>query len=234
LAPEHLLQRGSQWALLSRFLEQTAVFLRTMPEIDQWHKMWSGLGAASDDALFHKLIGCYSERHRSYHTTRHLDECFEKLVEVRSQAEHPDEVELALWFHDAIYDVKRSDNEERSAEWARAEGLKAGLSAPVVDRVHALVMATRHDAVPADNDARILVDIDLSILGATPERFDEYELQVREEYGWVPKIIFRRKRRGILQDFLKRPAVFNTDYFLQTYEAQARANLERSILRLGG
>jgi predicted metal-dependent HD superfamily phosphohydrolase len=149
--------------------------------------MWAGLGVATaDDALFHRLIACYSERHRSYHTTHHLDECFEKLMEVRSQAEHPDEIELALWFHDAIYDVKRSDNEERSAQWARSEGLKAGLEAPIVDRVYDLVLTTRHNAVPTGNDARILVDIDLSILGASPERFDEYELQVREEYGWVP------------------------------------------------
>jgi predicted metal-dependent HD superfamily phosphohydrolase len=71
--------------------------------------------------------------------------------------------------------------------------------------VHALVMATGHDAVPQGRDQEVLVDIDLSILGATPARFDEYEQQVRAEYAWVPEFLFRRKRRAILGQFLARP-----------------------------
>lgn len=95
-------------------------------------------------------------------------------------------------------------------------------------------MATRHTAVPHDVDAKVLVDVDLSILGASAERFDEYEQQVRDEYSWVPEFIFRRERKRILQEFLSRPTVFNTQVFLERYEQQARKNIERSIARLSG
>ena len=206
-----------------------------MPHLDQWRQMWKELGAATcDDSLFHELIACYSEAHRRYHTPQHLDECLAKLQEVVSVAEHPREIELALWFHDAIYDVKRQDNEERSAEWAQSAVREAGLSVAAAARVRAMVMATRHNAVPEGADAQILIDIDLSILGAEAQRFDEYERQIREEYAWVPGILFRRERRKILEQIVERPRIFNTEHFFKTLEVRARGNLERSIRQLGG
>jgi predicted metal-dependent HD superfamily phosphohydrolase len=132
-------------------------------------------------------------------------------------------VELAIWFHDAIYDTRRSDNEQRSADWAKSA---------VGESVGALVMVTRHDAVPEAMDEKVLVDVDLSILGAPEVRFDEYEKQVREEYGWVPGFVYRRKRREILESFLARATIYNTPRFIERYEPQARANLARSVAKL--
>jgi predicted metal-dependent HD superfamily phosphohydrolase len=207
----------------------------SMADPERWRQTWALLGVrVPGEALLRELIARYAEPHRKYHTLRHLEECFEKLAEIGGEAAHPGEVELALWFHDAIYDVKRHDNEEKSAAWARAEVLAAGLPATAADRVHALVMATRHEAVPGDIDQKVLVDVDLSILAAEPARFDEYEKQIREEYAWVPGIVFRARRRSILAEFLARPAIFSMRKFIDAYEARARANLERSIRKLGG
>jgi len=176
-----------------------------------------------DDALYQELVARYREPHRRYHTLQHLEECFARFEELRAAAEHPREVELAIWFHDAIYDPRRADNEERSAAWARSV---AG------DSVATLVLATRHDALPASADATVLVDVDLWILGAPQSRFDEYEAQVREEYGWVPTLVYRRKRRALLESFVARRTIYHTERFLERYEAQARANLARSLARL--
>jgi predicted metal-dependent HD superfamily phosphohydrolase len=204
-----------------------------MAVLNQWQEMWARLGSPlPEDALFHDLTARYREPHRKYHTVQHLEECFEKLREIRSDAERAEEVELALWFHDAIYDVKRQDNEARSADWARSTVLAASLPAECAQRVHALVMATRHNAMPEGIDQQILIDVDLSILGSRSERFDEYERQIREEYSWVPGIVFRAKRRNILKEFLKRPTIFNTARFITSYESQARENLSRSIRQL--
>jgi predicted metal-dependent HD superfamily phosphohydrolase len=92
-------------------------------------------------------------------------------------------------------------------------------------------MATRHEAVPQTRDERVLIDVDLWILGAPEKRFDEYERQVREEYGWVPGLIYRRKRRAILESFVARPTIYSTERFIERYEQQARANLARSLAR---
>jgi len=206
-----------------------------MPDIDAWKTTWRGLLVDEcNDELYREIVTHYSESHRSYHTLQHLNECFARLGEGKELAERLHEVELALWFHDAVYDVRGQDNEERSASWAEVVARDAGLPASVVGRVRALILATKHNVVPSTPDEKLLVDVDLAILGAPVERFDEYERQVRQEYSWVPSFLFRSKRREILSTFLSRPRIFSTDYFWATYEAQARANLARSIKILGG
>ena len=198
----------------------------------RWRTVWRQLGAQADEELFGKLVERYSEPHRRYHTTRHLQECFAHLEEVRSFAEQASEVELALWFHDAIYVTTRTDNEKLSAEWARGSALSAGLSTDQAERIAGLVMATKHDAVPVGRDAAVLVDIDLAILGADAARFDEYEVQIREEYAWVPESSYRNARRKILQHFLDRERIYNTEFFQAAHEIRARENISRSLARL--
>lgn len=175
------------------------------------------------------MVERYSEPHRAYHTLQHLEECFALFDPTSPQ--HPGEVLLALWFHDAIYDPKRDDNEQKSADWGAEVLAAAGAGAEVVERFEALVMATRHEARPESADARLLVDIDLSILGAERQRFDEYEAQVRKEYAHVPELFFRMGRSRILKEFLARPSIYSTAAFKQRFEAAARANVERSLAR---
>ncbi|WP_454908884.1 HD domain-containing protein [Variovorax gossypii] len=195
-----------------------------------WNAAWHALGvAAPDEALCTELQQRYAEPQRHYHTVQHLGECLAWFEREKPLAEHPAEVALALWFHDAIYDVHAHDNEARSADWARQALLAAGVNAEAAERVHALVMATRHDAVPEGRDAELLIDIDLSILGAGRERFDEYERQVHAEYAFVPEEVRLPRRRAILQRFLDRKAIYATPRMHAQLEAQARINLQRSI-----
>lgn len=198
-----------------------------------WQRAWAALAAQPRDGLFEQLIDCYREPHRRYHTLAHLQACLLQLHPVLDQAEHSGEVELALWFHDAVYRVDRQDNEWQSAQWAQRELAAAGVAADAAERVHALVMATQHAALPATADERLLVDIDLSILGEKPGIFDDYERQIRDEYAWVADALFRQKRVAVLRGFLARTSIFSTVHFRQRLEQQARANLQRSIARLG-
>lgn len=199
-----------------------------------WQRAWAGCGAASSGAdIYQALLIRYQEPQRHYHTLQHLTECLQGFAVVAdlpgSAPEHPAEVELALWFHDAIYDIKPSDNEGRSADWARQVLVQHGAADAVAERVHALILATRHTAQPVAGDAQILVDIDLAILGAAAPRFAEYEQQIRREYADVPGWLFRQKRRAILRGFLQRPHIYSTPYFRTALEETARANLQRAI-----
>ncbi len=196
--------------------------------IERWRALWADLGSDVDlDSLYQRVVAAYDEPHRAYHGLPHLEHCLEQLDAHREEAEAAGEVELALWFHDAVYRPTASDNEERSARWASSAILDAGLSEELAGRVAALVGATRHDAIPEGADARLMVDVDLSILGSPPEAYGRYEEAVRREYRWVPGFIFRRKRRSILGSFLERDAIFTTEPFRERYEAQARSNLRR-------
>jgi predicted metal-dependent HD superfamily phosphohydrolase len=153
---------------------------------------------------------------------------------VRSLSNHSAEIEISLWFHDAIYDPRQHDNEKQSARWAVQVAQKIGLSLNIAERLRSLILATRHDAIPETPDAKTLVDIDLAILGTSEERFDLYERQVRQEYHWVSEDEFCQARRQILNRFLARPVLYNTTYFQERFEHQARTNLLRSIANYPG
>ncbi len=197
------------------------------PEVHSWSRAWRGLRLrGSGEPVRNALLAAYQEPHRKYHTLQHLDECLSQFDAVRHLGEYPSEVELGLWFHDAIYDVARSDNEQRSADWAGAALVEAGAPASVVERVELLILATRHTGAPTAPDEQLLVDIDLAILGADADRFAEYERQIRDEYGFVPRPQFESRRRAILQSFLARDRIYNTPHFHSELEARARANLE--------
>jgi predicted metal-dependent HD superfamily phosphohydrolase len=190
---------------------------------------WASVGAGDGKLLQAELLARYAEPHRAYHSQQHLGECLTLFGEMRGLAERPAEVEIALWFHDAIYDVHRHDNEALSADWARKALLGAGAAAEVAERVAALVLATRHSVAPATPDEQLLVDIDLAILGAVPARFAEYEAQIRIEYAHVPVEVFNDKRGAILAGFLDRPVLYATPALRQRFEAQARANLQAAL-----
>ena len=198
-----------------------------------WTRMWRELGAeGGDEGLHRRLLDAWSEPQRHYHTLQHLRECLALLEPLRHVARRPAEVELALWFHDAFYEPRRHDNEERSAAWALEAAAQAGVAADVGQRVSHLVMLTRGHEPPDDADGQLLVDVDLAILGAARQRFDESDAQIRREYAHVPDAEFRVGRSKVLQEFLARPRLYCTDHFHGLLEARARDNLRRSLARL--
>jgi predicted metal-dependent HD superfamily phosphohydrolase len=201
-----------------------------LPAPVDWRAAWRDMSLAAPSAdVLAALLARWAEPHRRYHTLQHLRECLALFEAEAALAERPGEVAIALWFHDAVYDTSRHDNEAASADWARRVLHDAGAKDGVADRVHALIMATCHAAAPATPDARLLVDIDLAILGADVARFDAYEAQIRAEYAFVPEARFRAKRAEILRAFLARPRLYATPRLAGRFEAVARANLRRAI-----
>ena len=174
-----------------------------------WTRVWAELGVRhAPRETFEELIRRYCEPHRAYHNRQHLAECLHVRQLVNAACQAPAEVDLALWFHDAIYDPLRSDNELRSAQWLDDVARDNGLDEETRRRLYNLVMVTRHDGAPATADEAVLVDTDLAILGASFERFEEYDRQIRLEYQYVPLPVYRQKRRQVLERFLARERIY--------------------------
>lgn len=199
-----------------------------------WQSTWLDLRLPQPEPhVLDELLTRYAEPHRAYHTAQHLEECAERFEEARGLATDPGAVQIALWFHDAVYDTHSpQNNEDRSAVWAIRVLASVGATAERQSSVHGMILATKHDATPDSRDAALTVDIDLSIFGASVPRFDEYEAQVRREYAWVADQTFRQARATILREFLARPRIYFTDFFYNRLEAPARENLQRSLARL--
>lgn len=191
-------------------------------------------GGAPTDAAFARLYGAWSASARRYHDAEHLADC---LREVDRVAPSPtrDVVELALWYHDAVYEPGASDNEERSAAWLLSDAAALGISEERASEAAALVRTTAHGAAgagagagAASEGAALIADIDLAILGRDPLRFMEFEYGVAEEFAAVPKIAFRRGRRRFLERLVAKP-IYRTAVFRERFEAAAQANV-RALL----
>ena len=199
----------------------------------QWNALWKRIEAQGDAyPPYHDLEQRLAEPHRAYHTMRHILHCLDEMGPVRHLAVHPDAMEMALWYHDAIYDTHATDNEEQSAALAAHILRDASVPETFVQKVVCLIMATKAHTAAEDQDTRLLVDIDLAILGQPAPIFDVYEQQIRQEYAWVPHTAFLQGRTRILHSFLHLVAIYATDHFHQLYEVQARINIARSLKAL--
>ncbi len=180
------------------------------------------------ETLVDRVMARYAEPHRRYHTWTHALACLEARALI-TRAELP-EVDLAILFHDAIYDPLAHDNEEKSAELLVTEGRRASLGEALVQRAVPLVLATKHGANVATSEAAcIVVDADLSILGAEPAVFEAYERAVREEYAMIDDEMFAAGRARVLRQFLERPNIYETKAARDAWESSARRNLARSL-----
>lgn len=208
--------------------------------VDRFTALVSQAGGDADRArtVAADLLDRWGAKTRRYHDLEHLTDCLRELDAVSDALDSATRlrVELALWYHDAIYEPRARDSEERSARLSLEQAPQLGLSRDVADDVARLVRATAHMGRPADAplapDEALVVDIDLSILGQETMRFLEYEYSVREEYARIPGFIFFPKRRRFLRGLLASARIFHTTSFHDRYEQTARANIE-SILRSG-
>jgi predicted metal-dependent HD superfamily phosphohydrolase len=181
------------------------------------------------------LTARYGEPHRRYHTREHLTDVLDGVDELAGHADDPDAVRLAAWFHDAVYDPQRADNEERSARLAERMLTDTDLGPAVIAEVGRLVrLTTTHAPADGDRNGQVLCDADLAILAADPERYAAYASAVREEYAFVPDEHFNQGRADVLRGLLDLPRLFRTPPAEARLEARARHNLETELMLLGG
>lgn len=188
------------------------------------------MAAHLTEALREDLLARWSESHRRHHNVAHLREVLDAIGALADDGLHFDReaVELAAWFHDAIYDVGRDDNEDRSAMLAR----RLLDESADCDEVARLVLATKSHKIDAgDVNAAVLSDADLSVLGSPATRYRQYVDAVRDEYAAVPDDIFRPARARVLTALLDGP-IFHTAPGRQRWEEQARRNVTGEIAEL--
>jgi predicted metal-dependent HD superfamily phosphohydrolase len=180
-------------------------------------------GAPGAEAVARDLIRRWQEPHRHYHTLRHLS----AMLSIVEGEAGPPEVVLACWFHDAIYDPRRTGNEDASADLALAALGSLGTEGAEVARL--VRLTATHDPDPDDHSGQLLCDADLAILAAPAAEYAEYAANVRREYAHVSDQNFRRGRAAILKSLLDLPALFHLDTHRSTWEKRARANLDNEL-----
>ncbi len=197
---------------------------------DRFRALWQRclLSGATDQSeqIHQRLLQGYREPHRRYHTLAHIKHCLTMFDQCKALSRHPDALELAVWFHDVIWQPGEGDNEALSAELYLqfSEGVHAD---DLRQRVNSLIMATVHDGSSLeDSDAPYMVDIDLSSFGLSWDEFLRDSQNLRQESRLEDADFYRRQ--GSFQNILlSRPRFFLSDFFFQRFESQARENLAR-------
>jgi predicted metal-dependent HD superfamily phosphohydrolase len=202
------------------------------------YNQWRALAAAytneeaAVDAAFKSLSDLYSAEGRFYHNLSHVESLLALARELKKTVVDYDSVQFSIWFHDAVYDTRRTDNEERSADLAEESLTKLRVPAKTISAVREMILATKqHGDAPGPPDLPIFLDLDLSILGAPDAVYTRYAAAIRKEYSWVPEPLYKQGRANILKGFLGRDFVFLTEAARKKFERPARINLQRELSR---
>ena len=204
--------------------------------LNRFQSLWQrnlNEGATDTSATIHqRLVRAYDEPPRHYHTLTHIAHCLSEFDQCKSLTTHPDALEIAIWFHDVIFEPGKTDNEARSA------GLYQALSAEAHatdfrELVDKLIMATLHaDCSLDNNDAGYMVDIDLSSFGLPWEDFLRDSQHLREESAHLNDAEYYQKQGDFRSCLFARPQFYLTDFFCHRYEQQARDNLTRYFAKV--
>lgn len=194
---------------------------------------WKRLGVNSFDLqVYDFIVESYSEKNRKYHTLTHVSSCLKKFQDIKANLLFPDSVEMAIWFHDVVYDAGKSDNEEQSAKVTSAICSAHGLPDYFTDRVNYLILATKHDGnnlMPNDYDAFYLLDLDLFGLAWSWEEFVINNKNIQLEFSHFPKAMVLNNQREFLLELIHQDKIYKTEYFYENYENKARENIDRFI-----
>lgn len=199
--------------------------------LQRWQTLFSPFcSAQKSQQHYFSLFNAYAQSHRVYHNFQHIIACLEHFDQVRGELSEPLAVELAIWFHDVVYQPTSSHNETNSAEYARRCLQDLNVPASIQQRVCELILLTRHPSQPQNNDDALLLDIDLAILGAPRNLYAAYESWIRKEYRFIPGFLFRPARRKLLKQLLAGP-IYHSAHFASR-ETIARENLQWAMQSL--
>ena len=192
----------------------------------RWQRLLPNAASAYAD-----IAARYGQPGRHYHTLDHIRSVLDTIDALWPDA--PPALQLAASLHDVVYDARAADNEERSADYARAILQNLGISPTVIDETARLIFLTRsHETDLDDRAGRTLLDADLAVLSADGPTYDAYAVAIRREYAWVAESDYRAGRRRVLERFLVRPHIYLTMEMAEA-EPKARDNLRREIQRFG-
>ncbi|MBP6012961.1 MAG: metal-dependent phosphohydrolase [Alphaproteobacteria bacterium] len=184
---------------------------------------------------FDNLCRSYSEPNRHYHTLNHLTALFDTLETHGEEIGDPARLAFAAWYHDVVYDARRTDNEAKSAERAMKELDDLGADNALRSHVVQLILATKnHRAGGRDYDDDIFLDADFAILGTAEEAYAEYVKNVRAEYAHLDDQAWKSGRGTFLKKLAAAPRIFRTGIFEGEYAEQARKNIARELKELEG
>ena len=182
-------------------------------------------------SLWNQLAKAYGTPFRKYHNLNHLEEIFSYYDHYHHLIQNKETVVLAIFYHDFVYEVWKKNNEEESAKKAIELLQSINFPSVLLQSIEDLIICTKNHT-GLSSDQNFMIDFDLAILGQSESVYKNYTQQIRKEYKIVPDLMYRKGRKKVLQYFLNKENIYQTDIFQSKYESQARINLHKELQEL--
>jgi predicted metal-dependent HD superfamily phosphohydrolase len=198
----------------------------------RWEALFCGYDPDKGDVgdLYHQLVRLYSAGGRAYHNLSHIRSLLDLSDTFRDRIRNYQALSFAVWFHDAIYDTRKKDNEERSAKFAVKSLGRFKIPIDTLVLACEMIVATGdHQNKSGSEDIDLFLDLDLSILGSEEDIYRSYAQAIRKEYWWAPAFLYKEGRKKVLVSFLERESIYLTREMVNRLEEQARRNIRREI-----
>ena len=174
--------------------------------------------------LWQEIEITHSQSTRYYHNLKHLEHIYKEL----EVFEITPLLEFAIFYHDIVYDAKRNDNEQQSALVARERLEQLTVPQKLNEQIFQLIVETKmHNASSEEN--KLFLDADLSILGSQEKNYNKYIQNVRKEYAIYNDTTYFTGRKKVLEMFLEKERIYESEHFYDLYENKARKNLEQEL-----
>ncbi len=215
-----------------RLVLQKSILLRNPKNLKS---TWQALTSTYTDKLemieevWQEIERAYTKSNRHYHNLSHLEFMINKAVRYKHKIKDFDSILFSIFYHDIFHNIKRQDNEKKSAEIATDRLNKLGVPSDKILVCKDQIMATKEHKRNASQDTNFLLDFDLAILGDSPEIYKAYIMKIRKEYAMYPDFLYKMGRKKVIQHFLNMPSIFKTEEFLNNYEQQATENLKAEL-----
>ncbi|MEZ5017560.1 MAG: hypothetical protein R2800_10950 [Flavipsychrobacter sp.] len=200
-----------------------------------WRQLTVGLETEKTISYYKQLIDLYNNPSRHYHNLSHIYTLLKYTDQYAHLLSDSKTIKYAIWYHDAIYDSSKNDNEEKSAALALEHMTNLGIEKQMIDTCCKMIIATKTHKLTNDIDsfdAQFLLDIDLSILGTKEEEYRQYTKHIRQEYIIYPDPMYTIGRKNVIEHFLAMDRIYKTDLFFGLCEEHAKENLKEELKQL--
>ncbi len=182
------------------------------------------------NTFWQELLKNYEGKKRYYHNLSHISELLQFYYEFESTIIKKEVVLFAIFYHDIIYDVKKNDNEEKSADFAKQRMFDLSIQTEKIELVYNYIVASKHHKIENnDTDLAFFLDFDMAILGKDWSNYLKYTQKIRKEYSIYPNILYRKGRKKALSHFLENKKIYKTEVFFNRFEKQARENMQKEL-----
>ena len=181
------------------------------------------------DQMWGEIQDAHTSKYRVYHNLNHLENLFNELNPIQDVISSWETVSYAIFYHDIVYNVKKKNNEELSADLTVRHLKEINYPTESIQLCFDHIIATKSHSVSGNHDTNLFTDADLSVLGKDWNQYQSYFQAIRKEYKIYPNLLYNPARKKVLSHFLEMSSIFKTTHFRELYEQNARTNIEREL-----